>query len=361
MKIGKIDSYIIKKFLGTFFFILGLIMAISVIFDLSERIDDIIEGGATFKEVVFDYYLNFMMYYGNLFSALLIFIAVILFTSKMAQQTEIIAIIAGGVSFNRLLRPYFIASTFLVVGALLLNHFLIPAANKGRINFEREYFWRAFSINERNLHREIEKGTIVYFDSYNTSLNTAYKFSIEKWKGDTLLYKLLSDRANYQADSSVWSILNYYERYYDENGKQLIQRGLKKDTIINVKPTDFNERVEMASTLSTPKLMAQIERERLKGNEQVTFYEIELHQRTSYPVATYVLTLIGVSIASRKVRGGIGMHIAIGLVLVIAYIFFMKVCTVAATNAGINPLTSVWIPNIIFAGIAFYLYRKAQK
>jgi len=361
MRIGILDRYIIGKFLGTFFFILAVIMAISVIFDLSEKIDDFIDNDVTAKEVIVDYYLNFILYYGNLFSALLIFIAVILFTSKMAQQTEIIAIIAGGVSFNRLLRPYFISATILVVAALLLNHFLIPAANKGRINFERQYFWRPFSINDRNLHREVEKGTIVYFDSYNSSLNTAYKFSIEKWDGDTLSYKLLSDRANYHADSSVWSILNYYERINLPGGKQLVRKGLNKDTVLNVKPSDFNERVEIASTMSTPRLIKQIEIERQKGNDQVTFYEIELHQRTSYPIATYVLTLIGVSIASRKVRGGIGLHIAIGLVLVIVYIFFMKVCTVAATNAGIDPFTSVWIPNLIFAGIAAGLYSKAQK
>lgn len=361
MFFGKLDRYIIKKFLGTFFFIIGLIMMISVVFDFTEKMEDFIDRDAPIYAIIFDYYLNFVLYYGNLFSSLIIFIAVILFTSKLAQQSEIISILAGGISFKRLMLPYFTAATFLVVLALILNHFIIPSANKNRLDFEEEYIRVAFRIHDKNLHREIEPGTIVYIESFNTELNLAYKFSIEKWVQDTLVYKLRSDRANYIPEDSIWRIRNFYERIRLRNGVDSIHKSFQKDTTLNLEPKDFGERVTVASTLQTPDLNLFIEKEKMKGNDKVVHYEIEKHQRTSYPIATYILSLIGVSVASRKVRGGTGMHIALGLLLAVIYIFAFKITTVAAVNAGLNTLLAVWIPNFIFTGIAIYLYWKAPK
>ena len=336
-------------------------MAISVVFDVSERIDDFLESDATFWEIISEYYFNFIMFYGNLFSSLLIFICVILFTSKMAQQSELISILAGGISFNRMLRPYFISATVLVIAALLLNHFVIPYSNKARIEFHVKHLWNSFRIRDRNLHRQIVPGTIAYAESINLEYNTAYRFSVETWKDGKLSSKILSDRAIFNPEDSTWSLRHYTERHFLADGTELLNKQALKDTLIPVVPKDFGERPEIAATLDFWKLDAYIAKERLKGSDQVVYFEIEKHQRSSYPMATYVLTLIGVSLASRKNRGGIGLHIATGFVIAVTYIFLMKVATVASTNAGLNPLISVWIPNMIFSVLAIILYRRAQK
>lgn len=357
-----LDRYIIRKFLGTFVFIMALVMAVSVVFDISERIDDFLESDATFWQIVSEYYFNFVLFFGNLFSSLLIFICVIIFTSKMAQQSELISILAGGISFNRMLRPYFISATVLVVVALALNHFVIPYSNKVRIEFYVKYLWNSFRIRDRNLHRQIAPGTIAYAESINLEYNTAYRFSLETWDDDgKMTSKIISDRAIYNPEDSTWSLRHFTERTFLPDGSETLIKQSLKDTLIPLVPKDFGERPEMAATLDYWELNDYIERERLKGSDQVVFFEIEKHQRTSYPLATYVLTLIGVSIASRKVRGGIGLHIATGFVIAVSYIFLMKVATVAATNAGLNPFISVWIPNVVFAVLAVFLYMRAQK
>ncbi|TXC81547.1 LptF/LptG family permease [Luteibaculum oceani] len=356
-----LDRYLIRKFLGTFFFILAIVMAISVVFDVSERIDDFLESNATFWEIITVYYGNFVLYYGNLFSHLLIFITVIIFTSKLAQQSELISILAGGVSFNRLLRPYFISATILVIIALLLNHFVLPMSNKARIDFHVEHLWNSFKIRENNLHREIEPGVIAFAESINLEYNTAYRFSIEKWEDGKISEKIITDRAIFNPEDSSWTLRYVTHRKFFEDGEESLRREISLDTLIPVVPKDFGERPEIAATLGYNELNEYIEKEKLKGSDQVVFFEIEKHQRTSYPLATYILTLIGVSIASRKARGGIGLHIAMGFVIILIYIFVMKVSTVAATNAGVNPLISVWIPNIVFLILAILLYSKAQK
>ncbi len=340
---------------------MAVVMAISVVFDISERIDDFLESDATLWEIVSEYYLNFVLYFGNLFSSLLIFISVILFTSKMAQQSEIIAILAGGVSFNRLLRPYFIAATILAGTALLLNHFVLPYSAQVRIDFHVEHLWHSFRIHDKNLHREIQPGLIAYAENINLEYKTAYKFSLEKWDDGRLKSKLISDRAVFNTDDSTWTIRHFIVREFHPDGSETMERIISKDTILPLLPSDFGERHEIAATLDYWDLNDYIEKERAKGSENVIHFEIEKHQRTSYPLATYVLTLIGASIASRKVRGGIGLHIAMGFVIAVSYVFFLKVATVAAINTGLSPFLSVWIPNVIFAFLALYLYFKAQK
>lgn len=340
---------------------MAVVMAISVVFDISERIDDFLESDATLWQVVSKYYFNFVLYFGNLFSSLLIFICVILFTSKMAQQSEIISILAGGVSFNRLLRPYLIAASILVSVALFLNHFVLPYSAQVRINFHVEHLWHSFRIYDKNLHREIQPGLIAYAENINLDYNTAYKFSLENWDGSELKSKLISDRAVFNPEDSSWTIRHFIVREFHPDGTETMDRVISKDTIIPLLPSDFGERPEIAATLDYWALNDYIAKERAKGSENVIHFEIEKHQRTSYPLATYVLTLIGASIASRKVRGGIGLHIALGFVIAVSYIFMMKVSTVAAINTGLSPFISVWIPNIVFTVLAVYMYFKAQK
>ncbi len=357
----KLDLYIIKKFLGTFFFILAVIMSIAIVFDVSEKLEKLLKNEAPFDQIIFKYYFNFVLYYGNLFSSLLIFLAVLLFTSQMAQRTEIVAILAGGVSFKRFLYPYFIASSILVAISLFFTHYQLPLANKNRLEFENEFIKKRYRIKDKNLHRQIGDGTIAYFQSFSADSYYGSKFSLEKWSEEgELTYKLLAERARYDSITGHWEIINYYIREIDGE-KENLTRGSKFDTILPLKPTDFGQRLNVASSMPTGELNKFIEEERKKGSDKTIHFEIEKHQRTSYPIATYILTIIGVSIASRKSRGGIGAHLAFGVLIAVSYIFAMKVTTVAATNAGLDPLLAVWLPNAAYAILGIYLYTKAQK
>src|SRR5690554_934468 len=356
-----LDRYILKKFLGTFFFMLAVIMSIAIVFDISEKLEKFMRSDAPFLEIVFNYYLNFAFYYGNLFSSLLIFLSVLLFTSQMAQRTEIVAIFASGVSFTRFLYPYFIGATILVGVSIYFTHYQLPIANKTRLQFEEEYLRKQFRISDKNLHRQYAPNNIAYFESFSTINNVGYKFSLEKWNDDgTLSSKLLADRARYDTLSGKWTIENFYVRHFTDS-IETISQGTKIDTLLALKPSDFGQRISVASTMGYKELNDFIDSEREKGSDQTVHYEIEKHQRTSYPFATYILTIIGVSIASRKNRGGIGAHLAVGVLIAVTYIFAMKVTTVAATNAGLNPILAVWLPNIIYFFISIFVFVKAQK
>ncbi len=356
-----LDLYIIKRFLGTFFFMLALIMSIAIVFDVSEQLERFIKYDAPLDQIIFKYYLNFVFYFGNLFSSLLIFLSVLLFTSQLAQRPEIIAIFAGGISFRRLLRPYFVAATILVGISLYFTHYQLPIANRVRIEFEEQYMNKKFKIKDDNLHREIEENTLAYFETFSTINNIGYKFSLEKWNDEGKLeYKLMADRAKFDSASGKWEIQGYRVREFTEEG-EIISKGTKLDTLLDMRPSDFGVKLNIASTMGYNELTNFIEEERKKGSDQTVFYEIEKHQRTSYPFATYILTVIAVSLAGRKTRGGIGVHMATGVLIAVVYIFAMKVTTVAATNAGLNPMLAVWLPNIFFAGIAVLVLRRAQK
>lgn len=358
-----LDRYIIRNFLGTFFFILAIIMSIAMVFDVSEKIDDFLKNNVPLTEILFTYYLNFVIYYGNLFSALLIFIAVIFFTSKLANRTEFIAILSSGVSFKRMLLPYFLAATALVIVSLYLNHFLIPQANQQRLEFERKYVGSGYTPDRHNVHREISPGTIAYFQVYSPHNGSGYKFSLEHWNSEgKLLSKLISERAEFDSTSGKWKIHNYYERHFNYNGiEETIHSGNLKDTLIELTPKELEFKTDYAAALPYQQLKAFIAREKQRGSDSVTYYEIELYQRTSYPFATYVLTLIAVSIASRKVRGGLGLNLVFGFIVVFIYIFSMRMATVGATNAGLDPMIAVWIPNLIFGIVGAFIYRVAPK
>jgi lipopolysaccharide export system permease protein len=356
-----LDRYIIGKFLGTFFFIMAIIMAISIVFDISEKLDAFLRTGPSFYQIVVNYYFNFVIYYSNIFSSLLLFISIIIFTSKMAQNSEVISILSAGVSYNRFLRPYFIATTILVLFSVILNHVGVPYSNKVRLDFENNFVRNPFHIRKTNLHREIEPGTIVYFERFTTMNKVGYNFSIEVWDGDVLKSKLMADRIVRDDDSSGhWTLQNYFIRTIDGQHEK-IESGAKLDTILNFDIKDFGQHLDLAQAMDSFELDAYIDKQRKRGADDLARYQLELHQRTSLPSAAYVLMLIGVSIASRKVRGGLGLHIVIGVVLAFVYLLFLRMFSVSAMNAGLHPLIAVWIPNILFSFIAFYFYKKAQK
>lgn len=356
-----LDRYIAFRFIGTFAFILVLLMTVSIVFDFSEKVDDFMRTNPSVQQIIFDYYLNFFLYYGNLFSPLIIFIALILFTSRMAQRTEIVAILAGGVSFDRLLRPFLLAASFLAVAALLLNHFIIPHANRTRLEFEERYSRKQRIVEEKDLHLEVEPGVIAYFQSIDLSSNTGIRMSLEHWdENNRLTKKLLSKRAVQDTSSNRWVIYDYILRT-NIGTHEKIRRGAQLDTVLTFGIEDFARRSNFVSSMDYFQLDQYIEQERARGSDKIPFYLVEKHQRTSYPFATYVLTIIGVSVSSRKVRGGVGIQIAMGFLIILLYIFAMKVSTVSATNAGLNPLLATWLPNIIFSGLALYLYIRAKR
>ncbi|MCB0401045.1 MAG: LptF/LptG family permease [Flavobacteriales bacterium] len=357
----KLDIFIIKKFLGTFFFTLLLIICIVIVFDISEKLEDFIERHAPLRAIAFDYYLNFIPYFANMFSPLFIFISVIFFTSKMAGNSEIVAILASGVSFNRFLRPYMICASFLAVISFYLNNFMIPDANKKRLEFEEVYYRNKFRNISQNIHMQIDKSTYIYMTNFVVDMNMGNNFSIERFDDDGKLeYKLLSDNVTWDSINNQWTINNYVERYID-GLNETIKKGARKDTVINLKPEEFKRRTSFITTMDMFELDAFIEEAKFKGSKQIVNYEIEKHQRGAYPFATFVLTLIGVSISSRKVRGGIGMHIGLGLVISFSYIMFMQVSSTFAVNSGAPAMLAVWIPNVVYTLLALYLLKKAPK
>jgi lipopolysaccharide export system permease protein len=356
-----IDKYVIRKFLGTFFFAILLIVMIAVIFDFSEKIDDFIEKDAPFKAVIFDYYLNFIPYFAVLFMPLFTFVAVIYFTSRMAYNTEIIAILSSGVSFDRLLRPYFISATIIAIFSFLLNNFVIPDSTKEMLAFEELYYRnKPATFTKNNVHRQIEPGVIIYLESFNTYNNYGRKFSIEKFEKGKLVSKLLSDDIRWDSTKNKWTIRNYYIRDY-EGTNQKITTGITIDTTLSITPEEFKRRDNAIQAMDLKELNHYISSQKMQGSSNIELSLIEKYKRFSIPFSTFILTIIGVSVSSRKAKGGIGMHIGIGLLLSFSYILFMQFSTQFAIGGIFNPLMAVWIPNIIFAFIAFLLYRLAPK
>lgn len=356
----KIDIYIIKKFLGTFFFSLLLIAPVVVVFDLSEKMRDFIERSAPAKAIIFDYYFNFIPYIVNQFSALFVFIAVIYFTSKMASNSEIVAILSGGVSFKRMLRPYILSATVLAILSFYLNNFLIPDANKERLAFEEVYYRNKFRNNSHNIHLQIDSTTFIYMTSYNVDMNLGVNFSIEQFKDGEMTYKLLSDNVKWDSLNNKWRITNYMERHIvglDET----MTKGFVKDTTLNFRPEEFKRRDNFIETKNYSELNELIKVEKFKGSKFAVDCEIEKQKRMAYPFATFVLTIIGVSLSSRKVRGGIGLHIGMGLVISFSYILFMQVSATFAKNAGMPAFIAVWIPNVLYSILALYMLKKAPK
>jgi lipopolysaccharide export system permease protein len=355
-----LDRYIIRKFLTTFFFMLGIIMLLAMVFDLSERLSEFINNQAPVSAIILDYYLNFIVYYGNLFSSMIIFVAVIWFTAKMAQESEIIPILNCGKPFHRFLRPYMIAATILMIISLVLNHFILPRSNRVRLDFEERYYRDAMAIED--YHAEFPGNRYVYFSTYYAEKNIINEFVMEQWdeKEDTLIYFLKARTAQNDAANQKWRLTDFYERRVGYPRDRLIE-GHQKDTVFPFRINDIAQRENIVEAMTYYELKEYIEQEKRKGSGNVPMYEIELHQRTSYPFATYVLTIIGVAVSSRKKRGGIGINIAIGLMIIFVYIFAMKVTTVAAINVGFPAALAVWVPNFLFGVIALIMYQYVQR
>jgi lipopolysaccharide export system permease protein len=354
------DGYIIRKFLGTFFFSILLIIVIVIIFDISERIDDFLEKKVALTEIVFDYYLNFIPYFVTLFSSLFIFIAVIFFTSKMAYNSEIIAILSSGISFRRFLYPYFITACLLALFMFFLNDVIMPTANRKRLVFEDAYIKSPMMYMRENVHKQVEPGTFVYLESFNRA-EQAIRFSMEKYDNDRLVSKLIADRAVWDKEKEKWTILKYHIRDIDSLGNETLTIGENLDTTINLHPSEFKRRENFIEQMNMAELDEFIDGLRMEGADNINQYIIKLQERIAGPFSTFILTLIGVSLSTRKVRGGIGIHVAIGITLCFLYILFMRFSSEFATKGNLSPVLAAWVPNIIFGLVGILLYRLAPK
>jgi lipopolysaccharide export system permease protein len=355
-----IDWYIINKYLGTFVFTLAIFIIISVVFDISEHLDNFLTHHATVFEIAFKYYAGFIPFYINLLSPLINFLAVIFFTAKMANQTEIVPILSGKASFNRFLRPYFVAATLIFVVSLFANLYLIPFTNKLKVDFENTHGFNG-DQQKNEVHLKLDARTYVYVESYDASSHTGYQFVMEKFDGDQLREKLTAPSITYDSVKRVWSIKGYTVRYVNGLREKMLFDIPKKDTTLDLYPSDFEAHDNVYSAMSLRDLNKNITKEKIRGAGNLRDMQYEKWRRFLYPFASFVLTLIGVSISSRKVRGGIGLPLGIGLFLCFAYIVVDKFALVFAIKSGLPPLIAAGLPNFLFGILGCYLLYKAPK
>ena len=359
--IRRMDWYIIKKFLGTYFFAIALIISIAVVFDVNEWIDNFINNKAPVKAIIFDYYANFIPYFSNLFSPLFVFISVIFFTSKLAENSEIIAMMSTGMSFKRLLRPYMISAAIISIMTYGMGAYVIPKGNVTRLNFEDRYKKKKKQEYVRNVQVEVDSGVIAYMERYENYNKTAYRFSLDKFVDKKLVSHLTARSATYDTTTvNKWTLKNYMIREMD-GMKETITKGERLDSIIKMEPQDFLIMKEKQETMTSSELSAYIERQRRRGFANIKEFEIEYHKRIAMSFASFILTIIGVSLSSRKVKGGMGMYLGAGLALSFSYILFQTVSATFAVNGNASPFLAVWVPNIVYTIIAIYLYRKAPR
>ena len=359
--VRKLDWYIIKKFLGTYFFAIALIISIAVVFDVNENIDKFINNKAPIKAIVFDYYMNFIPYFSNLFSPLFVFIAVIFFTSKLAENSEIIAMFSTGMSFKRLMRPYMISAAIIAALTYGLGAYVIPKGNVTRLDFEDRYRKKKKQDFVRNVQLEVDSGVIAYLGRYDGRSNTAYSFSLDKFKEKKLVSHLTAKQAVYDTTSvHKWKLKNYMLREM-EGMREKITTGAQLDTIIKMEPQDFLIMKGQQQTMTSPQLKEYIANQKRRGFANIKEFEIEYHQRIAMSFAAFILTSIGLSLSSKKVKGGMGMNLGVGLALSFSYILFQTVSATFTINGNTPPIVAVWIPNLLYTIIAVYLYRKAPK
>lgn len=361
--IGKIDWYIIKKFLGTYFFSIALIMAIATIFDFNERIDKFTSSHATWHEIIFDYYLNFIPYLANLFSALFVFISVIFFTTKMADNSEIIAMRSTGMGFRRLLRPYMISATVIAALTFILGAFVIPHGNVERLNFDQQYIHKKKVTTAENVQLQVDTGVVAYIQHFDNETKTGYNFSLDKFSNKKMVSHLTASTVQYDTLAQrryKWKIRNYEIREL-HGMREKITNGAEVDSIIMMEPSDFMYSRNQQETLTSPELYEFIKKQRMRGAANLSMFEVEFHKRFAAPFAAFILTVIGVSLSCQKRKGGMGLSLGIGMALSFSYILFETVSSTFAVNGGWPPLLSAWLPNIIFSIIAFVLYKRAPK
>ena len=366
----RLDRYIAQKFLTTFFFMVAVFCVIAVVFDLMENIGRLMDNEAPLGGTIL-YYLSFCFHFGNLLSGFIVFLTIIWFTSRLAQQTEIVAMLSAGMSFSRLMRPYFLASTVLVLISLAVSHFILPRANESKVDFEVQYVHVNFHISDQHMYREIQPGVIAYFRSITVDRNTGYRFQLERWSEDNILeQRILAAKATWLESDSTWRLINARIRNIASDGTEDLRYVTRLDTALDMRISDFGQRSVLTSALITPGLDKHIEREMRRG-APVEMLKLARYGRTATPFSIYVLMLIGVGIAARKLRGGMGYHLFLAVVTGFLFVFASKIISVYAASVVLSPDSIIstdnwlrlaaWLPNILFTGLGGWICWKAPK
>ena len=357
-----IDKYILKRYLATFSVMLLLFIPIGIVIDVSEKVNKMIENKVPFAEIA-NYYFYFTIHFANFLFPIFLFLSIIWFTSKLANNTEIIAILSSGISFSRFLRPYIIGATIVSIGALIMGFFLAPKANDVYNNFRYTYLIGGGKEEMRdnsNVFRQISDDEFIYVSNFNMISKTAFNFSLEKFKGDQLDYKITANRIKWNPERKNYSLFGYTKRTVGDLN-DMIERADKREAKFKFDLDDLTPTVYVAETLSYGDLIHFIDRERKRGNANINVYLTVLYKKYSVPVSAFILTIIAVAVSSMKRRGGMGTNLAIGILLAFAFVFFDKIFGVMAEKSSIPPILAVWIPNIVFGILAVYLLRNAKR
>jgi lipopolysaccharide export system permease protein len=358
--ISTIDRYIIRKFLSTFFFTVGIFALITVFIDISEKIDDFIKRKPSLYVLVFDYYIWFIPYIIALLCPIFVFLAAVFFNSKLAQNSEIIAILNSGVTYRRFLRPYFIASTLLTVLFLFMNTFVVPHCDKKRYLFEDNWIKEKKQVQNNNIYYQIEKGSLIHMESFNYIDSIGFNFSMENNVDNKLRSRTFASRLIWNKEHNKWSLENYQVRRFTPAG-EVVTKGLMMDTVLNIKPGEFIVKSQIISSMTNPELNEYIRSEREKGSENISKYLVELYRRTAQPISFYVLTLLAVAISSRKSRGGTGVHLGLGIFVTFGYMLFQQVFNTFGMTGVMHPAVAVWTPVALFLMFALFMLRNAPK
>ncbi len=361
--IGRLDRYIIGKFIGTYFFSILLIISISIVIDFNENLNKFEQYHTPWKAIVFDYYANFIPYFANLFSPLFVFIAVIFFTSKMAGNSEVIAMLAAGVSFKRLLRPYLISAAIIAIVNFGLGAYVIPKGNIVKMDFEAKYKDKKRTLSAANIQLMVGPGVIAYIQQFDNRSKTGYGFSLDKFENKKLVSHMTASTIRYDSISESrnhWTALNYKIRTL-KGLREEIKSGAQIDTMILMEPMDLVFSEGQQETLTSTELARYINKQIERGSTNVVQYEVEYHKRIATSFASFILTVIGASLSSRKRKGGMGLYLGIGLALSFTYILLQTISATFAIQADAPPMLAVWIPNILYIIIAYFCYRQAPN
>lgn len=356
-----LDRYIVRQYLGTFAFMLGILLGISVVIDITEKIDDFLEHKLSLKTIIFDYYIHFIPWIGMYLAPIFVFISVVFFTTRLTNNSEIIAMLNGRMSFYRILVPYLFSAGLLTAFFLSANHYWLPLSNKQLFEFTEKYTTSNPQLYDSNIHFQFKKDTFVYAQNWNSEDSTAYRFSLETFKGRRMVYKIAADRVIWDTTKNCWRAENFVERKAIDGEKDQINTAKQGFYQWGFLPEDFLIKIDMKEAMTTGELTTFIRQQKEKGAENLQFYEVEKHRRTAVPVGTIILTLIAVAMTTQKRRDGIGVYIVTGLILSGIYMMLQQFSTVFATKGNMAPAMGAWLPNIIFSILAILLIFRAPK
>src|SRR5690554_505477 len=355
-----LDRYILRKYLGTFALLLLLFVPIGITVHLAEKIDKILDNDVPFWEVM-KYLYDFTIYFANLLFPLFLFLSVIWFTSKLANNTEVIAFLSSGVSYYRFLRPYIIGATLVCIAALVFSMYLAPKASKGFNEFSYDYLKKGKQDRDQsNVYTQINDNDYIYVSYFNVTEKIGSNFTLEHFDGNEMTYKISATQIKYNETDSTYTLFNYKKR---EIGKtsDILERSQRLDTVFSFDLEDLTPVTYIAETLSFTELNDFIQREKSRGSSNIGRYEVVRYKRWSLPVSAYILTIIAVAVSSVKRRGGMGVNLAIGIGIGMVFIFFDKVFGTMAEQSSFSPFIATWFPNIVFAILAIYLLRNAKR